>query len=282
MGRELARLRERTGQTMAALAEAIGTLPPTLSRVEAGTRRLSEVKLIQYLILCGLKYDEIMPMVELARSPENGYHLAEFTGKLPDELIALIVHETTAQTIEQYENTVIPGLLQSHGYARALHHACGMVAEGLLEAATQIRMDRQSVLKGKNPPGAVFYLSEHVLRNLVGSPAVMHDQLLRLCFAAEDCAIRVVPSARYGETGAPGAFNFMTFAEHGPVASQDLMAAMVFTEKPHDLARYRDALKRLDRVALPARQSRQLIVTLADEYAWMETRQHAVRDVAQE
>ena len=282
IGRQLAIVRETTGRNMVELAEAIGTLPPTLSRFEAGTRKLSEVKLIQYLSHCGLKFDEIMPMVELFRAPETGYHVADFTDNLPDELIALVVHETTARTIEHYENTVIPGLLQTHDYAGTLFGTSGMVSTDQIDAAISQRIDRQSILREPNPPGAAFYLSEHVLRNIVGSPAIMHDQMMRLCFAAEDCSIRVIPASEYGRTGAPSAFCVMTFTEHGPIAYQDMVTASVFVDRPKNIAVYRAALKRLDQVALPRGQSKELIVTVADEFAWMETRQHASRNVAQE
>jgi uncharacterized protein DUF5753 len=117
---------------------------------------------------------------------------------------------------------------------------------------------------------------------MVNTPAIMHDQMMRLIFAPEYCSIRVIPSAQYGRTGAPSSFRIMSFADHGPVASEDMMMAAVVAEKPADLAVCRKSLEWIDQVALSEGRSKELIVTVADEYAWMETRQHAVRNVAHE
>jgi hypothetical protein len=284
LGRQLAMIRQSAGFSMVALAERIGTWPPTLSRIESGMRGLSDVKFIQYLTLCGLKSEDIVPLLDLARTPDNGYHFANFTGRVSDELIALVVHETTASTVQQYENNLIPGLLQTPDYARALFAAGGRVTPPLLGRAVQLRMDRQSVLQAKNPARCTFFLCEDVLRSTVGDASIMHDQLMRLYFATEweSCSIRVVPLTRRGETTAPGSFRLMTFADHDPVAMEELLTALVFLERPDDIAVYREALECIDRVALSAGQSKELIAHLADEYAWTGAGRHAAGDVAQE
>lgn len=276
LGRQAAMIRERAGYSMMALAKEIGTGAPTLSRFEAGHRGLSDVKFIQYLTLCGLKSEDIDPLIKLSRAPDDGRHFADFSDGAIDDLIALIVHETTAKTIREYENNVIPGLLQAFGYARALIGEGGIESTDAIQKCVRRRLDRQSVLHGENPPLSTFYISEHVLRSMVGSAEVMHDQMMRLYFAAQwdNCSIRVVPADEYGRTCAPASFRLMTFADSGPVASQDLMTGMVFLERPRDIAVYREALERIDRVALSGEQTLDLIVTLADDYAWMEVGRH--------
>jgi len=74
----------------------------------------------------------------------------------------------------------------------------------------------------------------------------------------------------------------MTFADHGPVASQDLLNVSAFLDGPADVAVYREALDRIGRVALPAGQSQAFISHLADEYGRAEAGHNAGDGMAAE
>ena len=279
LGRQLAAIRQAAGHTIQTLADAIGTGAPTLSRLENGLRGVSDVKLIQYLSLCGLKSHEIVPFVQLSHAPDTGYHLSAFDGRVVDELMALVVHETTASAIEEYETTLVPGLFQSAEYARALFHEGGVEAGDLIERWVEVRMDRQAILRRLQPPQTTFYLTEHALRSVVGGPSVMHDQLMKLWFTCswQNCCVRVIPTSDSGKAGPVCSFRLMSFAEHGSVVQHDLLAASLFLEK--DIALYRGAINRIDRIALSAGQSKALISALADEYGAQHERD---ADLAQE
>jgi transcriptional regulator with XRE-family HTH domain len=282
LGERAARLRHGAGFTLQVLAEEMGGSGPAISRFEGGKRgAISEIRFIQYLTLCGLKSDDIMPLVELFRMPDNGYHVAGFDGGLPDELIALVVHETSAQTIQSYESIVVPGLLQSRDYIHGLFCGSSRVVQDNLDMRVQRRIDRQNILDREKPPGSVFFIGEGALHTIVGDRQVMHDQLMKLQFACDwdDCTIRVVPRSEAGRVGMISPFRLMTFAEHGPVAIQDMMTAIAFMEKPAHIAVYRQALEHLDQVALPAEQSGALITHLADQHSRMGAG-HDERDTA--
>jgi transcriptional regulator with XRE-family HTH domain len=281
LGQQLVAVRQAAGLTTTTLAEAIGTGAPTLSRIENGLRGMSDVKLIQYLTLCGLTSHEIVPYLALSHAPDIGYHLSAFDGRVVDELMALVVHETTANVIEEYETTFVPGLLQSSDYARELFEISGIENEDTIERGVRIRQDRQDIFRRVRPPRTVFYLSEHALRTPVGSPAVMHDQLMKLWFACswENTSIRVVSPEGVGKASVASSFRLMSFAEHGPVVEHDFTAASVFLDKPEDMALYRKAIDRIDEVALNEGQSQALIAQLADEYG---AQHEPGTDVAQE
>jgi len=200
LGRRALLMRQQAGMTATGLSEAIGVHVPTLTRFENGQRNLSEVKFIQYLTLCGMKHQEIERMVALANLPEDGFHHTPFQGGMPDELIALIVHETSASVIEEYEHGVVPGLLQSHDYASALLRSFGLVAQDQIDDRVERRLDRQSVLD-RTP--MIFFIGEGVLRSVIGNRQIMHDQMMKLYFscARESCSIRVVPADQYGAAG---------------------------------------------------------------------------------
>ncbi|HWC81924.1 MAG TPA: helix-turn-helix transcriptional regulator, partial [Pseudonocardiaceae bacterium] len=78
LGRRVALIRQRAGFNAMALARKMGVHVPTLCRFENGQRGLSDVKFIQYLTLCGLKPNEIEPLLAMHHTPENGFHHADF------------------------------------------------------------------------------------------------------------------------------------------------------------------------------------------------------------
>lgn len=268
LGQQAALIRQAAGLTGQALSARIGCVASSVSRFEAGmSTSMSEIRFIQYLSHCGLTDQEIAPLVRTFRSPDTGFHVSGYKG-LPDDTIALVMHETTARTIHEYENTVIPGLLQSADYARALLQQCGRLVIGTLDEGVQIRMDRQSVLSRRRPPRADFFIAEAALRTMVGGYRIMTEQMMKLQFATDwdNCTVRVIPTSAAGQLGDIAPFRLMGFADHGPVAVQDLLAAMAFLESPDAIALYRDALERIGRLALPLKQSRAFITRLADEY----------------
>ena len=79
---------------------------------------------------------------------------------------------------------LIPGLLQTAEYARALFVAAGEDDERA-EELIAARMDRQAILDRVRPPHLVAVLDEAVLHRLIGTPAVMHDQLTHLAGLSE-------------------------------------------------------------------------------------------------
>jgi transcriptional regulator with XRE-family HTH domain len=231
----LTELRQGVGFTTTALAEHIGTGAPTVAKVENGLRSMSEVKLIQYLTIRGLKSDEIAPYLQIARTPDTGFHVAPFNDRMLDELIALVVHETTARMITDYECMYVPGLLQAEDYVRSLLIESGIEAPDMINRGAGRRLDRQSVLRKGNPPQATFFISEHVLRSTVGGAGVMNDQMMRLQFAADwdNCSVRVVPAARHGRVGTPGSFRLMTLRGSGRRPSQGRGPGPKEHRRPH-------------------------------------------------
>lgn len=271
IGQQFAEIREAAGISAYALAAQMGVSVPTLSKFERGLLGMSITNVIHYLACCGVKAPEAKHYAAMATIPETGYHISALNGRISDELLPLIVHEATTESIAEFECFTIPGLLQARDYTRALMQEGGFEAAEVIEAGVQVRMDRQLILSRHNPPVSRFFISEHVLRTTIGGPAIMHDQLMKLHFACDwpNCSIRVIPPDKLGHAGVPGPFRLMTFADHASVVTQDLLPATVFLEKHQDMALYGRSLERLDRVALSEGGSKALIATMADEYGRM-------------
>lgn len=93
--------------------------------------------------------------------------------RLPQQLRTLIDHENKAVTIDHFEATLVPGLLQTTDYARALIRQAGLIPTGEIEDRVAARLGRQSLFGRERPARFTFFIHEFVLRLPVGGPTVM-------------------------------------------------------------------------------------------------------------
>ena len=100
-------------------------------------------------------------------------------------------HEERALRLCHFEPCLVPGLLQTEEYARAVFSAGGLYRSERVEDLVSLRMSRQRVLHQEAPPECVFVIDESGLRRPVGGPAVMDRQLDRLLEAVELPQVRL-------------------------------------------------------------------------------------------
>jgi Domain of unknown function (DUF5753) len=208
------------------------------------------------------------PIVDLAGEAAHDHRLKSHGEKLPDELRTLIFHETTAAAIDSYELIVVPGLLQTEDYTRALLLENGMYAGDSIELRVRARMDRQSLLRGFEPPQCLFFLHENGLRVPIGGNQIMHEQLLQLVFLSSrpQCGIRVVPVSAGGRGLAQAPFRLMGFVQNDPVVYMEQDVASLFLDRKEHVNHYQRVLNRLDHVALDEGESRRLLADMASEF----------------
>jgi transcriptional regulator with XRE-family HTH domain len=175
--------------------------------------------------------------------------------------------EAQARRLRWFEPLVVPGLLQTERYARAILSTRMGATEEELDEAVAGRMDRQRILGRDHPPELWAILDEAVLRRPVGGAGIMQDQLARLTEAARrpNVAIQVIPfSAGAHEGLRGGAFIVADFDDAATVAYQDAASSGHIIEDAagvEALAVTWDTL-RLD--ALPRTASISLIASLAE------------------
>jgi transcriptional regulator with XRE-family HTH domain len=268
LGDELRRVREKAGFNGSRLARKLGWSPSRISRMESGSRGASEVDVATFLAFCQVGGPERERIIALCKEVYSSTWLRPHGGALPDELRTLILHEATANRILEYDPLVVPGLLQTEDYARAVFHWSKRLPEDGIELHVRARMDRQTIFRRQQPPACTFFAPEQVLRTPVGGARVMNDQLLHLALvsARARCAIRVIPASAgpYGSLGGP--FRLMEYADHRPVACVENHTSSLFLEERKDVAAYRATLDRLAELALDGGQSREFLASLANEY----------------
>jgi hypothetical protein len=123
------------------------------------------------------------------------------------------------------------------------------------------------VLQRTEPPEVVAVLHEMVLRRLIGSPEIMHDQLTHLADLATrpNISVHVVPSSVGAHAGLSGDISLAS-GDGGPdVLHTDAVPEGHTAESRSLVRRAAVTFERIRRDALPCAQSRDLIMEVADE-----------------
>ncbi|MEU2610789.1 helix-turn-helix transcriptional regulator [Micromonospora sp. NPDC007271] len=117
-------------------------------------------------------------------------------------------YEQQATRLRAFEACLMPGLLQTEDYARAVISTGGLHPPAVVDELVAVRMERQQLLHRDQPPHCVFLLDETAVRRPVGGPAVLDAQLGRLLEVAELPALRlhVIPLATGEHAGLGGGF----------------------------------------------------------------------------
>ncbi|MER5421787.1 helix-turn-helix domain-containing protein [Streptosporangium roseum] len=170
--------------------------------------------------------------------------------------------EATAEALRSWEPLVVPGLLQTEDYARAvLSGDIGVTPEQVEEQVTA-RMERQNILKRLQPPLLWVVIDEAVLHRPIGSPAVMAAQITHLLEAgqAPRITIQVLPLKAYSTTGLAGGFAIAQTQgvfDTAYVESAGVMSRV--TERPEDVSVLAYRYDGIRSEALSQRESLELI-----------------------
>ncbi|SCL29015.1 hypothetical protein GA0074692_2647 [Micromonospora pallida] len=176
--------------------------------------------------------------------------------------------EREAVALRSYESVVLPGLLQTETYARAVLTHGGLIPRGEVERHLATRMARQGILTQDNPPRFTAVLDEAILRRPVGGRRTMHEQLRALVAVAEHPHIRihVVPSTVGAYAGLNGPFVLATSEDHRTAAYLDNQVRGQVVSEPDDIAAILAAWENVRGEALSHWQSVDLITEVAETW----------------
>jgi transcriptional regulator with XRE-family HTH domain len=258
LGAELRRARVAAGfSSQEALAARLGFDRTVLAKAETGQRPPSDEVLAAWCAACHLDADMFRRMATLARRAE---------GPVPRWFEDWLRAESEAQTLRVWQPLIIPGLMQIPEYARALFLAAG-ADDVKADELVALRMERQSILDRAEPPHLVTVLDESVLRRLIGSAAVMHEQLIHLASVAErpNVSVQVVPASTGANAGLSGGFQIASCDGAPDVLRMEAVEDV--TEERRSLVRQATVIFDLVRAdALPRTASRALILEAAEQW----------------
>ncbi|GAB3847309.1 helix-turn-helix transcriptional regulator [Micromonospora andamanensis] len=176
--------------------------------------------------------------------------------------------EREAIELRWFEPNVLPGLLQTEAYARAVLSASGRRTPDEVDALVAQRLSRQGILRRESPPWFTAIVDECALRRPVGGPGVMREQLLAL---ADVCSLphvrlHVVPWSTGAYAGLDGRFVIATSADHRTGAYLDTQLQGQVVSEPGDVAAILAAWEDVRVEALPHRQSVDLVREVAETW----------------
>ncbi|WP_081512089.1 helix-turn-helix domain-containing protein [Nocardia donostiensis] len=268
LGARLRRLREASGISREEAGEHIRGSDSKISRLELGRTSIRERDLLDLLALYEVVDDtEREAFLELARQANTSGWWHRDNDWLPKWFDMYLGLEQAAQMIRCYEPRVIPELLQTPEYARALLTlAHPTESEEAIERRVVLRMRRQHILSRTAPPHLWVIVEEAALARRIGGSAVWSEQMDRLLDAARQPHITVQVLADHvgGPALADGAFTMLRFAEADLpdiVYLQQLTGAL-YLDKRADLDAYRAVANQLSVHASPPEATPGLLAAL--------------------
>jgi transcriptional regulator with XRE-family HTH domain len=265
---ELRRLREQAGLTCEDVGHRLECSGTRISRMETGRIGARPGDVRELLEIYGVTGAEADSLVQLARDARRRGWWHAYGRVLPPWFEAYVGLESDAATLHDFQPSVVPGLLQTEDYARAvLRDAPDAGRAEDIDQQVALRMRRQAVLDQPEPPRAQVVLSESVLWMQVGGAAVMRAQLLRLAdlAARPDLTLQVLPlrAAAHAQPVTP--FTMLEFADPADptVVYLEHLTGSLLLEGEEEVQRYRVVFDHLRAQALGPGPSADLIARTA-------------------
>ena len=267
LARQLQALREKAGLSYEQAAEAIYSSEWTVRRMERAEGGFKPLTVKSLLIAYGITdIREIDAFLALAKDASKPGWWHSYEDILPAWFRTAVGLEEAATLIRAYEPQVIPGLLQTESYIRAITAASFPAATSdYAERTVALRLARQQLLHRPDPPGYWVVLDETVLRRPIGGRHVMRDQLTHLIQSAEqpEVTIQVIPFAAGWHPALYGMFWIFRFPgdELPDIVYSEALTGAYYLNKPDETARYTQAL---DTMCAQAASPEQTITILRD------------------
>lgn len=253
---------DATGMSHRAISAVLGWDPQKLSDLLTGKGGVDEIDFARLLGLCRVtkeEFDHLMALFKASR--EKGWWQL-YGDKLPLELRTLIEHQDAATELIFWSLSMVPGLLQTRDYSRALVRVWPDIPEKEVEQRVEVRCARQKILQP--PRKFTFFIQESALLVPVGGVDVWRDQLHHLLQmrVRPYIRIRVVPVSAGAHPGLVGSFHMMKFSKIEPVVHVETDNSALFLEDKASIATYTSILQAIDHVALDEEESRRLITDI--------------------
>ncbi len=272
LGKALQQLRSEAGMSGAEVAGQMGFGAAKLSKIERGQAPVTKADLHLFFDVLGVNEDVRPTLSELgaqSRRPRRNRTTTfeqELPGKNFERYLGL---EEIAIGIKDWHPYLIPGLLQTPEYARALISANSLLLPDQVDHLVQLRMERQKALRRDCDPLRLWsIIEEHALRRAIGGNKTRDAQLLHLLDMGSkpNVDIQVIPDDAGAHAGLDGAFAILDAGNHlPPVVYIDSRGMNTYVEGVTELAAYKAAYDQVQSSALSPVKSAAAITAILEE-----------------
>jgi len=263
LGAELKRCRESAGLTQEHVSRHFEWHAAKVTRIETARVAVTARDVKDLLVLYGVQDEAYREaLMALARMSRERTWWTDYRDIMrPGNFVGL---EAEASSLRAWEPIVLPGLLQTEEYTRALMRT-GRSSDPPqhIDRRISLRMKRQGRLRAANPLELSAIIDESVIRRVIGGPDVMDEQLLHLLATAQlpNVTLKILPFDAGEHPFLGGSAALLEFREttHLDVVYLEGLAGDYYEEQPLEVARYRDEFERLSAKALDGRMSVKMI-----------------------
>jgi transcriptional regulator with XRE-family HTH domain len=267
---ELRRLRDAARVTIDHVADQLECSASKISRIETGHTSATPRDVRDMLEIYGVLGAECDELVQIAREARQKGWWHPYSTVLTGAYVGL---EAAAQSVRAYEQQVVPGILQTEEYAKAMIKAARPdITADEVDRRVRVRLGRQSLLNQDDPIELWVVLDEAVVSRPVGGDGVMRAQLERLVEASDlpNVTLQILPFEAGGHAGMDGTFAILDFPEPSDpdVVYAENATGGLFLEKSDELRKYTFIFDHIRAAALGPEESVAYIAKLAKEPLW--------------
>jgi transcriptional regulator with XRE-family HTH domain len=263
----LRRYRQRAGLTIEDLARGLECSGAKVSRMETGIAGIRLHDLAPIARVLTLADAELAELTDLARRARGKEWWHEFTDVVPPDSATFYGLEDGAASIRLHTTSLIPGLLQTADYARALLGAAHDATRAVREPRLELRLRRQRILDRENPPALSALLDEAVLHRVIGGPDVAARQWRNVLDRVENAGVqvRVIPFGAPVHEAEGITFTIFDFDHEDltPVVYAEQPVQNLFVDEPEAVDVYAATLAGAESAAASAEESLAMIAARA-------------------
>jgi transcriptional regulator with XRE-family HTH domain len=263
---ELKELRRQAKLNTKEAAGQVNISSASLNRTELGTRMPSIEEVSALLVVygvTGVARERVLEMVRMAK-PSGWWEIGG--SALPKQLPTLMAFESQATQITHFQPLVVPGLLQTHAYMRAVMDRGGIPYDEA-EPRVRARAGRQIVLTGEKAPRYIAIMDEAVVRRPFGGRKVMAEQIRKIIELSDlpNVSVQVIPFERGGYP-LYGPYVLLEFGKAREIVHLEHKQASGFLDQPDDTAPFQSLTDTLKAAALGPAETSEFLAGIAAEY----------------
>ncbi|MEV7406097.1 helix-turn-helix transcriptional regulator [Streptomyces sp. NPDC091267] len=228
VGALVARFRTTAELTQRQLADQVCAQPETIASIEQGRRALQ--------LPLARRLDALLETKGALETAVENLPEVDLVPAWAEEYMDL---EREALALSWFENQVLPGLLQTESYARAVFRTdVPALTEEEIGQRITTRVDRREILLRKQPPTASFIVSEAILIDRLGGDEVHVETLrhVRDCADIPGIAIQIMPLGRRTHAGLSGPFILLETPDHQRLAYTETQRGSQLISAPDEVS----------------------------------------------